>query len=101
MEHQRPPASAGVQYRAIRYTQRLAEAGAVASVGSKGDSFDNAMAEAFNSSTRQNSSATKDLGEGSTTWKWPPSSTSTGTTTAGCTASSATSRPPDTKHYTR
>ncbi len=39
----------GVQYRAIRYTQRLADAGAVASVGSKGDSFDNAMAEAFNS----------------------------------------------------
>jgi putative transposase len=39
----------GVQYRAIRYTQRLAETGAVASVGSKGDSFDNAMAEAFNS----------------------------------------------------
>jgi putative transposase len=37
------------QYRAIRYSQRLAEAGAVASVGSKGDSFDNAMAEAFNS----------------------------------------------------
>jgi putative transposase len=34
---------------AIRYTQRLAEAGAVASVGSKGDSYDNAMAEAFNS----------------------------------------------------
>lgn len=39
----------GVQYRAIRYTQRLAEAEAVASVGSKGDSFDNAMAEALNS----------------------------------------------------
>jgi putative transposase len=39
----------GVQYRAIRYTQRLAEAGAVASVGSKGDSYDNALAEAFNS----------------------------------------------------
>jgi putative transposase len=39
----------GVQYRAIRYSQRLAETGAVASVGSKGDSFDNAMAEAFNS----------------------------------------------------
>jgi putative transposase len=39
----------GVQYRAIRYTQRLAEAGAVASVGSVGDSYDNAMAEAFNS----------------------------------------------------
>jgi putative transposase len=39
----------GVQYRAIRYTQRLAEAGVVASVGSVGDSYDNAMAEAFNS----------------------------------------------------
>ncbi|SEF38094.1 putative transposase [Amycolatopsis pretoriensis] len=39
----------GVQYRAIRYTQRLADAGAAASVGSKGDSDDNAMAEAFNS----------------------------------------------------
>ena len=30
----------GVQYVAIRYTQRLAEAGAVASVGSTGDSYD-------------------------------------------------------------
>ncbi|BCJ59612.1 putative transposase for insertion sequence element IS986/IS6110 [Micromonospora endophytica] len=39
----------GVQYRAIRYSLRIAEAGAVASVGSKGDSYDNAMAEAFNS----------------------------------------------------
>ena len=39
----------GVQYLAIRYTQRLAEAGAVASVGTTGDSFDNALAEAFNS----------------------------------------------------
>ena len=39
----------GVQYLAVRYTQRLADAGAVASVGSKGDSYDNAAAEAFNS----------------------------------------------------
>lgn len=30
----------GVQYLAVRYTQRLAEAGAVASVGSTGDSYD-------------------------------------------------------------
>jgi len=30
----------GVQYRAVRYTDRLAEAEAVASVGSKGDSYD-------------------------------------------------------------
>ena len=39
----------GVQYLAIRYTERLAEAGVVASVGSRGDSYDNALAEAFNS----------------------------------------------------
>jgi len=37
------------QYRAIRYTERLAEADAVASVGTVGDSYDNAMAEALNS----------------------------------------------------
>ena len=39
----------GVPYVAVRYTQRLAEAGAVASVGTTGDSYDNALAEAFNS----------------------------------------------------
>lgn len=38
----------GVQYRALRYAQALEEAEAVASVGSKGDSYDNAMAEALN-----------------------------------------------------
>jgi putative transposase len=35
----------GSQYLSIRYTERLAEAGAVTSVGSRGDSFDNALAE--------------------------------------------------------
>ena len=34
----------GVQYLSIRYTERLAKAGAVTSVGSRGDSYDNAMA---------------------------------------------------------
>ena len=38
----------GVQYLSIRYTERLAEVGAVASVGSRGDSYDNAMAESVN-----------------------------------------------------
>jgi putative transposase len=38
----------GVQYLAIRYTERVAEAGAVTSVGSRGDSYDNALAESFN-----------------------------------------------------
>jgi putative transposase len=38
----------GVQYLSVRYSQRLADNDIVASVGSKGDSFDNAMAESFN-----------------------------------------------------
>ena len=36
---------AGSQYTAIRYADRLADAGAVASIGSVGDSYDNALAE--------------------------------------------------------
>jgi putative transposase len=36
---------AGSQYTAIRYSSRLAEVGALASIGTVGDSFDNAMAE--------------------------------------------------------
>ena len=39
----------GVQYRSVRYGQALADCQAVASVGSKGDSYDNALAEALNS----------------------------------------------------
>ncbi len=35
----------GVQYLSIRYTERLAEAGVATSVGSRGDSHDNALAE--------------------------------------------------------
>jgi transposase InsO family protein len=38
----------GVQYLSIRYTERLAEAGIEASVGSIGDSYDNALAETIN-----------------------------------------------------
>ena len=39
----RPVESA--QYTSIRFTQRLAEAGAAPSVGSVGDAYDNALAE--------------------------------------------------------
>jgi putative transposase len=35
----------GSQYLSVRYTERLADAGAVTSVGSRGDSYDNALAE--------------------------------------------------------
>lgn len=52
--HQRSPATdagliahsdRGSQYLAVRYTERLAEAGIAPSVGSVGDSYDNALAE--------------------------------------------------------
>jgi putative transposase len=38
----------GTQYLSIRYTERLAEAGIERSVGSVGDSYDNALAETIN-----------------------------------------------------
>ena len=38
----------GVQYVSIKYTERLTEAGVEPSVGSVGDSFDNALAETIN-----------------------------------------------------
>jgi transposase InsO family protein len=53
--HQRPPGAGlvhhsdrGSQYLSIRYTERLAEAGIEPSVGSVGDSYDNALAETIN-----------------------------------------------------
>lgn len=53
--HARGPAASGlvhhsdrgVQYLSIRYTERLAEAGVERSVGSRGDSYDNALAESI------------------------------------------------------
>ncbi|MBO6575699.1 MAG: IS3 family transposase [Rhodothermales bacterium] len=45
---ERPPihhSDRGVQYLSIRYTERLADAALEPSVGSKGDSYDNALAE--------------------------------------------------------
>lgn len=38
----------GSQYVSIRYTEHLADAGIAASVGSRGDSYDNALAETVN-----------------------------------------------------
>jgi putative transposase len=39
----------GVQYLDVRYTERLGQSKAINSVGSKGDSYDNALAESINS----------------------------------------------------
>ena len=39
----------GVQYLSIRYTEKMADCGVIASVGTTGDSYDNALAEKVNS----------------------------------------------------
>ena len=43
----------GAQYLAIRYAERLADAGIEASVGSRGDSYDNALAESGSAWSRR------------------------------------------------
>jgi len=58
----------GSQYLSIRYTERLAEAGLEPSVGSVGDSYDNALAETNNGLTRPKSSGEKAYGN-----PWKPS----------------------------
>ena len=42
------PRDAGSQFTSIRYGERLAEIGAVPSIGTVGDSYDNALAETVN-----------------------------------------------------
>ena len=44
---------AGCQFTSYRYTDRLARAGIAASIGSVGDSYDNAMAEALNGTLKR------------------------------------------------
>jgi putative transposase len=44
----RVSSDAGSQYTALRYVERLADAGALASIGTVGDSYDNALAESTN-----------------------------------------------------
>lgn len=45
----------GSQYLALKYTERLAQAGVDSSVGSVGDSYDNALAEPSSAFTRPRS----------------------------------------------
>jgi transposase InsO family protein len=96
----------GIQYVAVRYTQRLAEAGAVASVGSTGDSYDNALAEAFQLAVQGRAGPQQGTLEEHRRprdrrrrWGHLPRSrgTSTGSTTGACTARSAWFHRPSTR----
>jgi len=60
----------GVQYLSIRYTERLADAGAVGSVGSRGDSYDNALAESINGPVQSRGHPSWDPGGRSSSWSW-------------------------------
>jgi putative transposase len=84
----------GVQYLSIRYTERLAAAGIEPSVGSTGDSFDNALAESVIGLNK--TELVRNLGPWSglddlelATLEWVD-----GGTTAACSARSATSPQP-------
>jgi transposase InsO family protein len=90
----------GAQYVSIRYTERLAEAGVEPSVGSVGDSYDNALAETINGPTSLRSSTDADLGGASKPSSSQPSSGWTGSTIVGFWSLSASSRRPKPRNAT-
>ena len=84
----------GVQYRSIRYGPALAEADAVASVGSKGDSFRLRSGRGTQLAVQgRTHSLAKDLERTSTPSSSPPPSGSTGSTPPGHTPPSACAGP--------
>ena len=92
----------GSQYTAIRYAERLGEVGALASVGTTGDSYDNALAETTIGLLK---TELLDLREKPwvdwRAWSSPSSATSTGSTPVASTIRSAafhqqSSKPPTT-----
>ena len=74
----------GSQYVSIRYTERLAEAGIEPSVGSKGDSYDNALAKTINGLYKPELIHRRErLGRLERPWSWRPWSGRHGSTTIG------------------
>ena len=91
----------GVQYLSIRYTERFAAAGAVASCRpASATPTTTPPPNRSSACSRPNSSADEVPGEGSTTSSWRPLSGSTGSTADGCTAPAATSRQRSSKSST-
>ena len=74
----------GSQYVSIRYTERLSEAGIEPSVGSRGDSYDNALAETINGLYKTELSTAGLLGRPGSLWNWPHCNGCTGSTTSDC-----------------
>jgi len=91
----------GSQYTSIRYTERLAQAGIAASVGTTGDSYDNALAETINGLYK--TELIKPRGPWRTvdqveiaTAEWVDWSTSGGSTSTAATSHPPNSKPPTT-----
>ena len=97
----------GSQYTSIAYTERLDDVGAAPSIGTVGDSYDNAMAESvmgiFKTELHRNPAAlppTAGPGRASTTSRSPPAPGCRGSTRSGSTPSSTTRRRPSSKPTT-
>ncbi len=90
----------GVQYVAVHYTQRLAEAGAVARSARPAIPTTTPWPKRSTRCSRPNSSATAAPGEASTISRSPPPNTSTGSTTDACTPRSAWSHRPSSRTTT-
>jgi putative transposase len=93
-------ADAGSQFTSVRFTERLDEIGAKPSIGTVADSYDNALAETTNGSTRPSASTgptPRDDGPTSARSSWRRSPGSTGSTSTASTATAATSRPQSSK----
>ena len=90
----------GVQCLAMNYTQCLAEADLVPSVGSVGDSYDNALAETINGLYKAEVIWRHDPGQTLRPSRWRPCAGSTGSTTTACSAPSGIFHPPRPKPTT-
>ena len=93
-------AIAAAQYLSIRYTERLADAGIEPSVGSVGDSYDNALAETIIGLYKTEVIHRRGPWRISRPSNSRRSNGSTGSTTVGCSNRSATSRRPNSKQRT-
>lgn len=81
----------GSQYVSLAYTQRLQEAELLASTGSTGDSYDNAMTESINGLYKAGG-YTDRAGKTGRKWSWQHWRGWTVTTIVGCLSGSVTSR---------
>jgi transposase InsO family protein len=89
----------GTQYLSMRYTDRLADAAIAPSVGSRGDWYDNALAESVIGLFKRKSFVGWGRGGISKRANSRRLSGSIGSTLVACSARSATCRPPSTRRY--